>query len=185
VSDHLIQLDSSERDVMAVLFMESKLEKAFVESLISKLCPDENSYLSEFTLIPGYRVQVSAGNGSLNSESNQPVRHLAFRRKWLKYKGFKDKDLTVVWAKGDSMNPTISDNDSLIVHLARKEPKDGHIYVFRNGEELFVKRYQSALGSWRLISDNPIYPPLDIPKEEQHQFEVIGQVVHVAKDIAD
>lgn len=147
--------------------------------------PEEFDFKQEFALIPGYRIQVSAGHGVINGDQEPPCRFLAFRRKWLKYKRFNESELTVVWAKGDSMHPTISDNDTLIVHLGRKEPKDGHIYVFRNGEELFVKRYQSALGVWRLISDNSLYPPLDILKEEQHQFDVIGQVVHVAKDIAD
>ncbi|HCH3753729.1 TPA: helix-turn-helix transcriptional regulator [Vibrio parahaemolyticus] len=139
----------------------------------------------EFALIPGYRVQVSAGHGSFPPENLEPTRHLAFRRKWLKFRGFNEKDLAIVWAKGDSMEPTIHNNDTLVVHLGRNKPSDGHIYIFRNGDELFVKRYQSALGSWRLISDNPMYETISIPKEEQHQFEVVGQVVHIAKDIGD
>lgn len=139
----------------------------------------------EFALIPGYNVQVSAGHGCITGKDSTPTRYLAFRRKWLKWKKFNAQDLTVVWAKGDSMHPTISDNDTLVVHLGRKEPKDGYIYVFRNGDELFVKRFQDGLGSWKLISDNPIYDKLEIAKEDQHQFEVIGQVVHLAKDIAD
>lgn len=140
----------------------------------------------EFALIPGYRIQVSAGHGSLNPEHLEPTRYLAFRRKWLKYRGFNEKDLTIVWAKGDSMEPTIHNNDTLVVHMGRDKPQDGHIYIFRNCEELFVKRYQSMPGAWRLISDNKsLYEPIVIPKEDQHQFEVVGQVVHIAKDIGD
>ncbi|HGV9304567.1 helix-turn-helix domain-containing protein [Vibrio fluvialis] len=143
-----------------------------------------NSF-DDFTLIPGYRIQVSAGHGSLNPDQLEPTRYLAFRRKWLKYRGFDEKELAIVWAKGDSMEPTIHNNDTLVVNMARNKPQDGHIYIFRNGDELFVKRYQSMLGTWRLISDNSLYSVLDIPKEEQHQFEVVGQVVHIAKDIGD
>ncbi|EJG1803494.1 TPA: helix-turn-helix transcriptional regulator [Vibrio parahaemolyticus] len=143
------------------------------------------TFNEEFALIPGYRIQVSAGHGALNPDQLEPTRHLAFRRKWLKYRGFTEKDLAIVWAKGDSMEPTIHNNDTLVVHLGRNKPSDGHIYIFRNGDELFVKRYQSMLGTWRLISDNSFYSALDIPKEEQHQFEVVGQVVHIAKDIGD
>ncbi|AAN55680.1 helix-turn-helix transcriptional regulator [Shewanella oneidensis MR-1] len=141
--------------------------------------------LEEYALIPGYRVQVSAGHGALNCDQQDPVRYLAFRRKWLKYRGFEEHELAIVWAKGDSMEPTIHSNDTLVVHLGRNSPADGHIYIFRNGDDLFVKRYQNAFGSWRLISDNPVYDKLDIPKHEQHQFEVVGQVVHIAKDIGD
>lgn len=139
----------------------------------------------EFALIPGYRIQVSAGHGCLNSESSSPVRYLAFRRKWLTYRGFNENDLAAVWAKGDSMEPTINNNDTLIVHLKRNRPTDGNLYIFRSGDELFVKRYQSVLGSWRLISDNLLYDKVDIKQEEQHNFEVIGQVVHISKDIGD
>jgi phage repressor protein C with HTH and peptisase S24 domain len=142
-------------------------------------------FLAEFALIPGYSIQVSAGNGSLNIEQLEPSRYLAFRRKWLKFRGFAEKDLVIVWAKGDSMEPTINNNDTLVVHTSRNHPQDGHIYIFRHENELFVKRYQSIVGAWRLISDNSMYTPLDIKKEEQHQFEVIGQVVHIAKDIGD
>lgn len=143
------------------------------------------SFTEEFALIPGYRIQVSAGYGSLNPDELKPTRFLAFRRKWLTYRGFSEKDLAIVWAKGDSMEPTIHNNDTMVVHMGRNKPQDGHIYIFRNGEELFVKRYQSMLGTWRLISDNGFYSALDIPKHEQHQFEVVGQVVHIAKDIGD
>jgi len=141
--------------------------------------------IEDFALIPGYRIQVSAGHGALNSDQLKPSRYLAFRRKWLKFRGFNESELAIVWAKGDSMEPTIHSNDTLVVHLGRNIPADGHIYIFRNGEELFVKRYQSMLGTWRLISDNSFYSALDVPKQEQHQFEVVGQVVHIAKDIGD
>ncbi|MCE7638351.1 S24 family peptidase [Vibrio fluvialis] len=161
-------------------------ECEFEEPEIPKISYDlYRDFTEEFALIPGYRVQVSAGHGSLTPEHMQPTRHLAFRRKWLKYRGFSEKDLVIVWAKGDSMEPTINNNDTLVVHMGRKVPKDGHIYIFRNGDDLFVKRYQNVLGAWRLISDNNRYDNVDIPKQEQHQFEVVGQVVHIAKDIGD
>lgn len=143
------------------------------------------SFNDEYALIPGYRIQVSAGQGSLNPDELEPTRHLAFRRKWLKWRGFNEKELAIVWAKGDSMEPTIHNNDTLVVHTGRNVPADGHIYIFRNGDELFVKRFQNMLSSWRLISDNSYYSPLDIQKHDQHQFEVVGQVVHIAKDIGD
>ena len=67
-----------------------------------------NQFLEEFALIPGYRVQVSAGHGALTQVDQAPCRHLAFRRKWLKWRGFAEKELAIVWSKGDSMEPTIS-----------------------------------------------------------------------------
>ncbi|MFM5244354.1 XRE family transcriptional regulator [Aeromonas caviae] len=144
-----------------------------------------DAFSDEFALIPGYGVQVSAGHGSLTQGETEPCRHLAFRRKWLKWRGFTEKDLAIVWSKGDSMEPTISNNDTLVVHLGRTRPVDGHIFVVRNDDQLWVKRIQARPGAWVLLSDNPLYPPVEIPKDEQHTFEVIGQVVHIAHDVGE
>lgn len=59
----------------------------------------DQEFLSEFALIPGYRVQVSAGHGAIASEGETPCRFLAFRRRWLKWRGFSEKDLVIVWCK--------------------------------------------------------------------------------------
>lgn len=145
----------------------------------------DTELFDEFALIPGYAVQVSAGHGSLTQGELEPSRHLAFRRKWLRWRGFDEKELAIVWSKGDSMEPTISNNDTLVVHLGRTRPVDGHIYVVRNDDQLWVKRLQVWPDTWVLISDNAIYPPMTIPKDEQHTFEVIGQVVHIAHDVGE
>ena len=143
------------------------------------------AFLDEFALIPGYRVQVSAGHGTLTQGEMAPCRHLAFRRKWLKWRGFAEKELAIVWSKGDSMEPTISNNDTLVVHLGRTRPVDGHIYVVRNDDQLWVKRLQVRPSAWLLLSDNSFYPPIEVPKDEQHTFEVIGQVVHISHDVGE
>ncbi|MCF4173566.1 S24 family peptidase [Vibrio sp. McD22-P3] len=186
--DTIVKVFESYSEVTKNFLSSSSLmnSKEFDDEAFTAIIDElKSSFNEEFAMIPGYRIQVSAGHGSLNPDQLEPTRHLAFRRKWLKYRGFNKKDLAIVWAKGDSMEPTIHNNDTLVVHLGRNKPADGHIYIFRNGDELFVKRYQSMLGTWRLISDNSFYSPLDIPKEEQHQFKVVGQVVHIAKDIGD
>ena len=147
----------------------SKTSKEYSKDSIELVMKELTGELKEeFALIPGYSIQVSAGHGSLNLEQLEPSRHLAFRRKWLTFRGFKEKDLVIVWSKGDSMEPTINNNDTLVVHTGRTKPQDGNIYIFRREDELFVKRYQSTVDAWRLISDNAMYTPLDIKKEEQH-----------------
>ncbi|NMT24623.1 helix-turn-helix domain-containing protein [Serratia marcescens] len=145
-----------------------------------------SDFLDEFALIPGYRVQVSAGHGSVGDTGTEPCRHLAFRRKWMRYRGFKESELVVVWAKGDSMEPTISNNNTLLINTSRTRPTDGNIYVIRQEDMLWVKRVQVLLdGSWLLISDNPSYKPLEIKPDSMHNLQVIGQVVNIAKDIGD
>ena len=155
-------------------------------TLVSDRCScDEVDFMTEFALIPGYRVQVSAGHGTLTQGELEPCRYLAFRRKWLRWRGFEEKELAIVWSKGDSMEPTIFNNDTLVVHLGRTRPVDGHIYVVRNDDQLWVKRLQVLPSAWLLLSDNKHYEPIKVPKDEQHNFEVIGQVVHIAHDVGE
>lgn len=137
----------------------------------------------EFAMIPGYNIQVSAGHGSVNGEKS-PTRYLAFRYKWLKYRGFNEKDLVVVFAKGDSMEPTIANNNSLLIQTKVESIQDGAIYVVRNDDTLLVKRVQRLLdGNLKLISDNPTYDSIVLTKEDFESLNVVGQVVWIAKDI--
>lgn len=145
----------------------------------------KNDFLEDFALIPGYLVQVSAGHGALTLGEQEPYQHLPFPRKWLRKRGFYEDELAIVWCKGDSMEPTISDSATLVVHLGRTRPIDGRIYVVRNDEQLWVKRLQVRPSAWLLLSDNSFYPPIEVPKDEQHTFEVIGQVVHISHDVGE
>ncbi|MDO6750036.1 S24 family peptidase, partial [Gilvimarinus sp. 1_MG-2023] len=78
--------------------------------------------------------------------SEEVSRKLAFRRKWLKFKGLHEKDLVVVFAKGDSMEPTISDNNTIMVDTSDTSPQDGRMYVIRVDGHLLVKRTQILPG---------------------------------------
>ncbi|WP_413112120.1 LexA family transcriptional regulator [Thaumasiovibrio sp. DFM-14] len=136
----------------------------------------------EFALVPGYHIQVSTGNGC-NALDQQPKRFLAFRRKYLDYKGLNPEKLAVVFARGDSMEETIKDNDSLLVNLESVKPIDGHIFVVRLGDELYAKRIQKSYdGSLRLISDNREYASIEVPATDLDQLCIIGQVVQRSTD---
>lgn len=137
----------------------------------------------EFALIPGYNVQVAAGHGSIAGDES-PTRELAFRRKWLRFRGLNENELALVFAKGDSMEPTISDNETVMVDTSEKNLRDGQIYVIRNGDHLLVKRIQTLWNDGvQLLSDNKEYPPQEIPSTDLENLEVIGKVVWVGKDL--
>ncbi|UUN96164.1 peptidase S24 [Acinetobacter bereziniae] len=138
----------------------------------------------EFGLIPVRDdIEVSAGDGAEVGGEEKPKYCLAFRNDWLKSRGLKAKDLYVVFARGDSMEPTLSDKDSLLVNTAERDPQDGHIYVIRSGNTLWVKRIQKLLdGTLLLISDNNLYPPMQLNLSDNCDIEVIGKVVNSSKN---
>lgn len=160
---------------------EPKLQKG-----VQKQQNDEkqsSSFAEDFALIPCYDVQVAAGHGSIAGDE-APTRDLAFSRKWLRSRGFNETDLALVFAKGDSMEPTISDNETVMVDTSEKKLRDGHIYVIRNGDHLLVKRVQTLWNDGvQLLSDNKEYPPQEIRSAELGSLEVIGKVIWVGKDL--
>lgn len=156
-----------------------------VEWLATGKAPSKSNsqFEEEFALIPGYNVQVAAGHGSI-ARDEAPSRELAFRRKWLRFREFNENDLALVFAKGDSMEPTIADNETLMVDTSERRLRDGHIYVIRNGDHLLVKRIQTLWNDGvQLLSDNKEYPPQEIPSSDLANLEVIGKVLWVGKDL--
>ena len=144
---------------------------------------EAESIHDEYAFIPGYNIQVSAGPGAIAGEE-EVSRRLAFRHKWLKFKGLNEKDLVVVFAKGDSMEPTISDNNTIMVDTSDTSPQDGRMYVIRVDGHLVVKRTALVPGQGvKLISDNKIYGEQLVKFDDNNpDLEVIGRVVWVGKD---
>lgn len=136
----------------------------------------KNDFSEEFDIVNVYDVPISAGHGSICAGDAQPVSRLAFRRDWLSKNGLYAKDLLIVYAMGDSMIPTIQDKEKLLVNSADKELTDGFIYVIRNNENFWVKRVQRQFdGSLLLISDNKMYPPMQLALNEANDVEIIGR----------
>lgn len=134
----------------------------------------------EFTTIPAYQVEASAGHGS--QITDEPLAEpMAFRTDWLRREGFDPAKMAVIRSKGDSMEPTINDGDVILVRLKNGEaPRDG-LYVLRLDGGLFVKRLQFDLGGVRIISDNPLYKSRDLSKAELAELDLVGRVVWAGK----
>ena len=85
-------------------------------------------------------------------------------------------NLRVLRARGDSMEPLISDGDRLLVDVARRNPGTGEMAVLWDGSGLVVKRVEV------LPHAEPAVPPLgqprlralQLPAEEAH---IVGKAV--------
>ncbi|MGF1727176.1 S24 family peptidase [Photobacterium nomapromontoriensis] len=175
-------------ELLSDLFKVGKATESDLDALLSQISSQAPSitderFNEEFVLVPGYHIQVSTGNGAC-FQGEEVKRHLAFRRKYLKYRQSNPDLLAVVFSKGDSMEPTIKDNDSLLIDLGCTEPKDGKIFVVRFGDDLYAKRIQQLIsGGLVLISDNKEYREQIISPDEVNQLQVIGQVIWIGKDV--
>ena len=134
--------------------------------------------------IPLLDVRASAGHGSMAEVEARHAR-FGFDERWLrKLTASRPSNLSVIRVDGDSMEPTLSDGDEVMVDqsdgLARL--RDG-IYVIRNDDALVVKRV--ALGPQgkqiSIVSDNPAYPTWsDVDRRSIH---IIGRIVWFGRKV--
>ena len=134
--------------------------------------------------VPQLDVGASAGPGTFPGDE-RPRSHLAFDSKWLRRLARDPKQLSTILVQGDSMLPTLSDGDEILVDRADASARlrDG-IYVLRIDGALMVKRLAlSPVGGRVTIkSDNPDYPSWpDCPLKD---VDLVGRVIWVGRKIA-
>ncbi len=142
--------------------------------------PEENSSLpmvkparGEWIDVPRLPLGASAGPGALALEE-APIGAFRFAARWLREQGLDPAMLSAIRVEGDSMEATLRDGDEILVDRSPRPLRDG-IHVVRTGDALLVKRLDtSRAGLLALVSDNPAYRTIELPREE---VEVIGWVV--------
>lgn len=142
----------------------------------------------DYVYIPAYDLEVSAGHGSTCFTDAQPHKHLAFRQRWITARGLQANALAALFTRGDSMTPTIPEGAAVIIDQSRNQALDGKVYVIRIDDRHYVKRTQWLIGGGlRLISDNKLYDPLDITKDDMaaNNIQICGQVIHASYDLPD
>ncbi len=136
--------------------------------------------------VPLLRVGASAGPGAL-PDDERAAGHLAFDAAWLRrLAGSGDaKRLSIIQVEGDSMVPTLSDGDDILVDAGdgAERLRDG-IYVLRRDDALMVKRLfvHPAGRSVTIRSDNEVYPSWpDCPVGD---LQIIGRVVWAGRRVS-
>ena len=116
---------------------------------------------------------------------SKSIRREPVNRQWLSRRGFSTEHLRVAVAQGDSMDPTIKDDDSLVINLNSTTLIDGKVFALNLGGELCARRIQRLwAGGIELIPDNKRYGKQVVPAEDLERLEVVGQVVRIEKDIS-
>lgn len=127
-------------------------------------------------LVDVYDVGASAGDGSL-VEDEEIIERLAFPPNYLtKITKTSPHHLAIISVKGDSMEPTLKDDDVVMLDLTKTSLDYDGLFVLRWGDALHVKRVgRGNQGSVKIISDNSsIYPPIDVDRKE---VTVVGKVI--------
>lgn len=172
------QLPERERRTLARYFQ-------IPESMLGGMPEDAAAEFGALVPILRTPVRASAGPGAIAEEaSGRP--YLAFDPKWLKsMTGSPASKLSVIRVEGDSMAPTLSAGDDILVDLGDgpERLRDG-VYVLRVDGTLLVKRLAIHPVGRRVTvqSDNPAYG--DLPDCGLDEIDCIGRVIWTGRRIA-
>lgn len=142
---------------------------------------------SSYAFIPQYTAMAAAGAGHDNPHVE--IRStLAFKKEWLKAKGVQAKNLRVIYASGESMWPTISHQDVLLVDSSQIEPVDAGVFVVESVTDgTLVKRLVKApFDMWILRSDNAdkvSFEDRSFKRSEQNEHQIVGRVIWRGGDL--
>ncbi|HEY5665927.1 MAG TPA: S24 family peptidase [Gammaproteobacteria bacterium] len=134
-------------------------------------------------MIPVYDVRVSAGSGSMIDAANV-IDHQPFMPGWLRrFTTARPDQLAVVPVDGDSMFPTLSDGDQVLIDTTQVTPNRDGIYVVVYEGNALVKRVSVDPSRRRinLGSDNPQYRDYEV--EDPSSLHVAGRVVWLGRRV--
>ncbi|KQM38099.1 helix-turn-helix transcriptional regulator [Sphingomonas sp. Leaf10] len=117
---------------------------------------------------PGGLVEDDRGNGALRIDAAL-LRQLRVR----------PENASMITVAGDSMQPTLSDGDAILVDRGDRRGVSGAIHVVRHDDVLLVKRLARTRDGIELVSDNPAYPPIAVTDRP----DIIGRVVWLSRSL--
>jgi len=135
-----------------------------------------------FDYIPMAETQLSAGGGAFVI-SEEIEGYYAFRKSWLNRVASSAKNLVLMRVLGDSMSPTIQEDDTVMIDIGKRSIKEGMIYAIRFDSTVMIKRLAFRPGGRILIiSDNRHeYEPYEVEMRDLH---IIGQIIFFCRTFA-
>lgn len=156
------------------------LEKRFGSRAPIREGDNAHNHWGAFKLVDEYNVHVSAGDGALVSDENirgQWAFNIEYLRNELRLEG---NQLAIVEVRGDSMEPTLSSGDRVLVNMSDRQVSQPGIFIIYDGDGTVIKRVEKVPGQDRLvlISDNALHSRYEI---ESGDIQIVGRVVWAAK----
>jgi phage repressor protein C with HTH and peptisase S24 domain len=139
--------------------------------------PSASVVAAEMGMVQVRQVDLAIGMGATYlDQPTEEMQHL-FPREWLNiYTRAPAEKLLIVKGSGDSMVPTMHDNDLLLIDTTQSMPRlTDQVWAVSYCGLGSVKRLRPTNdGGWLLLSDNPAISPITAYDGELH---VLGRVV--------
>lgn len=109
----------------------------------------------DFVQIPMVTLRLQAGMTGFQTEPDRRGGGtLGMRRNWLERSGYDPAKLIAIQVRGDSMEPSLYEDDIVVLNTSDTKLVDGSVYAFNYEGEAVVKRLSRDAGDWWLTSDN-------------------------------
>jgi phage repressor protein C with HTH and peptisase S24 domain len=109
----------------------------------------------DFIQIPMVKLRLQAGVTGFQTEPDRrDGGTLGMRRNWIERSGFDPARLIAIQVRGESMEPSLYEDDIVVLNTADTKLVDGQVYAFNYEGEAVVKRLARDAGEWWLMSDN-------------------------------
>lgn len=131
-----------------------------------------------FVMLPVMEARASAGTGLVN-QSEIVASFVAFQEGYLRSIGVNPRFARILEVSGDSMFPTLSDQDQVVVDMSIDSVVDSALYAVVFNGAVLVKRLQLMRdGSVLLTSDNKAAGYVDerVPRDELIDLHIVGRV---------
>lgn len=138
----------------------------------------------EFSLIPQLDMYASCGDGKF-------VDHvvikggLAFKRTFMQQFGLSEEMARVIYASGESMEPTIGNGRVVLINMAERTPQDGRVFLICDQDgglilKRLIREYDPTIQQtvWKIRSDNPDkrqYPDKYLPDDSR--VTIVGRAI--------
>lgn len=161
---------------------------ALYEKVLRNAGEEEQAYqpgkadAQDFTYVPLRAARPKCGPGG-EQTSGDIITWMAFRREWLHRRGNASM-MSLFKVVGDSMSPTLENNDLILVDESQRDPIEGCLFLVLVNGQLMVKRVSMKPDVIEFISDNPQYTRIQISaKDESSQVILFGRVLWVGRDL--
>lgn len=132
----------------------------------------------DYPAVRRVNVKAQAGvSGYAVEYMNDDGPPIVFRADWYKSKSYRPERMLAVRVSGESMIPSLYQDDLIVVNTEQTQPKQGVPFLVSFEGEVVVKRLVRDDGLWWLVSDN----------SDQRRYprtkcnggtEIIGEVVY-------
>jgi len=134
---------------------------------------------SDYVLIKKSNIKLSAGViGFAVDYDYEEKTPLIFTKIWIEKNGYNPNKLLALKIKGESMEPSLYETDTVIVNTDAITPIDGEVFAINYEGELLVKRMIRDAGVWWLYSDNPDQRKYPRKECSGDACIIIGRIIH-------